>query len=164
MFIRGTEARHTILLIDGVRYGSATAGTPVWDNIPVEMIERIEVVKGPASALYGSDGVGGVVQIFTRKGKPGEPAFSPRASATVGSDSYKQITGGFSGAAGRLTYSLDVQRTHRQGLFGDQPQGAVRQLQPRSRPLLAGRGQRLARLPDQPGLEDRRRPAVLPTA
>lgn len=111
VFIRGAEARHTILLIDGVRYGSATLGTPNWDNIPVEMIERIEVVKGPASALYGSDGVGGVVQIFTRKGAPGDSAFMPRASATLGSESYKQITGGFSGASGAATYSLDVQRT-----------------------------------------------------
>jgi vitamin B12 transporter len=111
VYIRGAEARHTILLIDGVRYGSATLGTPIWDNIPVELIDRIEVVKGPASALYGSDGVGGVVQIFTRKGNPGDPAFSPRATATLGSDSYRQITGGFSGASGPLTYSLDVQRT-----------------------------------------------------
>ena len=111
VYIRGAEARHTILLIDGVRYGSATLGTPVWDNIPVELIDRIEVVKGPASALYGSDGVGGVVQIFTRKAAPGETIFSPRASTTIGSDSYKQITGGFSGAAGAATYSLDVTRT-----------------------------------------------------
>ncbi|MDM0103853.1 TonB-dependent receptor [Variovorax sp. J22R24] len=111
VFIRGAEARHTILLIDGIRYGSATAGTPSWDNIPVEMIDRIEVVKGPASALYGSDAVGGVVQIFTRKANAGDPVFSPRASATVGTDSYKQITGGFSGASGAATYSLDIQRT-----------------------------------------------------
>ena len=111
VFIRGAEARHTILLIDGVRYGSATLGTPVWENIPVDMIERIEVVKGPASALYGSDGVGGVVQIFTRKGKSGEDSFNPRASTTLGSEGYKQITGGFSGASGPFTYSLDAQRT-----------------------------------------------------
>jgi len=111
VYIRGAEARHTILLIDGVRYGSATLGTPVWDNIPVELIDRIEVVKGPGSALYGSDGVGGVVQIFTRKAAPGETVFNPRASTTIGSDSYKQITGGFSGGAGAATYSLDVTRT-----------------------------------------------------
>ncbi|VTV09523.1 Outer membrane cobalamin translocator [Variovorax sp. WDL1] len=111
VFIRGSEARHTLLLIDGVRYGSATLGTAAWENIPVDMIDRIEVVKGPASALYGSDGVGGVVQIFTRKGKAGDPLFSPRASTTLGSEGYKQITGGFSGASGPLTYSLDAQRT-----------------------------------------------------
>ncbi len=111
VFIRGADASSTILLIDGVRYGSATLGTPVWDNIPVEMIDRIEVVKGPASALYGSDGVGGVVQIFTRRGSSSDPFFSPRASTTIGSDHYAQIGAGFSGASGAATYSLDVQRT-----------------------------------------------------
>lgn len=121
VFIRGAEARHTILLIDGVRYGSATLGTPVWENIPVDMIERIEVVKGPASALYGSDGVGGVVQIFTRKGRPGEDSFNPRASTTLGSEGYKQITGGFSGASGPFTYSLDAQRTIDKGFSSTNP-------------------------------------------
>ncbi len=115
VFIRGTESRHTLLLINGVRYGSATLGAPNWDNIPLEMIERIEVVKGPASALYGSDGVGGVVQIFTRKAAAGESAFMPRASVTLGSQRYGQITGGFSGMAGAATYSLDVQRTVQRG-------------------------------------------------
>ena len=71
IFIRGAENRHTILLVDGVRLGSATSGTPSWDSIPVDMIERIEILKGPASALYGSEGVGGVVQIFLRKGRDG---------------------------------------------------------------------------------------------
>lgn len=111
VFIRGSEARHTILLIDGVRYGSATLGTPVWDNIPVDMIDHIEVVKGPASALYGSDGVGGVVQVFMRKGEPGETSFRPRVSTTIGSNDYRQATAGFTGSSGAFTYALDVQRT-----------------------------------------------------
>jgi len=115
VFIRGTEARHTILLIDGVRYGSATAGTPIWDNIPVDMIDHIEGVKGPASALYGSDGVGGVVQVFMRKAQPGDPAFVPRASATIGTQGYSQEGLGMSGAEGGFTYSLDVQHTRDKG-------------------------------------------------
>lgn len=115
VFIRGTESRHTILLVDGVRYGSATAGTPAWDNIPVDMIDRIEVVKGPASALYGSDGVGGVVQVFMRKGEPGESAFRPRVSTTIGTRSYNQATAGFTGSSGAFTYALDVQRTREKG-------------------------------------------------
>jgi vitamin B12 transporter len=65
IFIRGTETRHTILLIDGVRYGTATAGLPNLDSLPLEMVERIEVLKGPGSALYGSDAVGGVVRVPT---------------------------------------------------------------------------------------------------
>ncbi|MDP3375431.1 MAG: TonB-dependent receptor plug domain-containing protein, partial [Hydrogenophaga sp.] len=50
LYLRGAETRHLLLLIDGVRYGSSTAGAPVWDNLPLSMIERIEVLKGPASA------------------------------------------------------------------------------------------------------------------
>ncbi len=113
VFIRGTESRHTILLIDGVRYGSATAGTPSWDNIPVDMIERIEVLKGPASALYGSDGVGGVVQIFTRRGKTG---FHPYASATVGSDRWRQWSGGATGGQGAWSWALGLQQLREQGI------------------------------------------------
>lgn len=112
VFLRGTENRHTILLIDGVRLSSATAGTPSWDNIPVEMIERIEILKGPASALYGSEGVGGVVQVFTRKGSAG---FHPYATLTLGSDEHRTAAAGFTGGQGALGYALGVQRTREQG-------------------------------------------------
>ena len=118
VIIRGAEARHTILLIDGVRYGSATTGTPAWDNIPVDMIERIEVLKGPASALYGSDAVGGVVQIFLRKGAKG---FSPYASVTLGSEKYRQLATGFSGGSSEVTYTLGVQKTRDDGFSATNP-------------------------------------------
>ena len=107
VFIRGTQARHTILLVDGVRLGSATAGTPVWETLPVEAIERIEVLKGPASALYGSDGAGGVVQVFTRKGVTG---FHPYASVAAGSYGHAKASAGVSGGEGALSYSFGVQR------------------------------------------------------
>lgn len=110
--IRGAEARHTVLLIDGVRFGSATTGSPNFDTIPVDMIERIEVLKGPASALYGSEAVGGVVQVFLRKGVQG---FNPYISATAGTKDYRQGTGGFSGGQGPVTYSLGVQKTRESG-------------------------------------------------
>ncbi|WP_143762932.1 TonB-dependent receptor domain-containing protein [Ramlibacter tataouinensis] len=106
VFLRGTEARHTILLIDGVRYGSATLGTPVWENLPLDAIERIEVVKGPASSLYGSDGVGGVVQIFTRQGRQG---FHPYAELSAGSRGYTQGAAGFSAGQGAFSGSLGLQ-------------------------------------------------------
>ena len=162
VFIRGTEARHTILLIDGVRYGSATAGTPIWDNIPVEMIDRIEVVKGPASALYGSDGVGGVVQIFTRKGKPGEPVVQP---ARVGHHRQRRLQADHRRLQRRLgrrsTYSLDVQRTIDKGFSATNRKVQFGNFNPDRDPFSQSAAQLLARLPDQPGLEDRRRPAVL---
>lgn len=116
--IRGTEARHTILLIDGVRFGSATTGTPAWDNIPVDMIERIEILKGPASALYGSEAVGGVVQIFLRKGAKG---FHPYASASVGSEKYRQLAAGLTGGSAEVSYALGVQKTRESGFSTTNP-------------------------------------------
>lgn len=66
--LRGTESDHVLVLIDGVKVGSATLGTAAFQDIPVAQIERIEIVRGPRSSLYGSEAVGGVIQIFTRKG------------------------------------------------------------------------------------------------
>lgn len=105
LFIRGTESRHVLLLIDGVRYGSSTAGAAVLDNIPLSAVDRIEVLKGPASALYGSDAVGGVVQIFTKRGVKG---FHPQAGVTLGSFGYREVTAGLSGGNDTVTYNLSV--------------------------------------------------------
>ena len=110
--LRGLEARHTLLLIDGVRYSSATLGTPTWENIPIESIERIEIVRGPLSGLYGSDAVGGVIQIFTRRGKEG---LRGNAVATVGSKRFGQLGGGLSFGQGAFDGSLQVQRTENRG-------------------------------------------------
>ena len=112
VYTRGTETRHTILLIDGVRFGSATTGAPSWDNIPLDMIERIEVLKGPASALYGSEAVGGVVQVFMRKGVKG---FTPYASLSLGSNSFVQASAGLSGGDGAVSYAIGVQKTQDKG-------------------------------------------------
>ncbi len=110
--LRGLEARHTLLLIDGVRYGSATLGTPTWENIPLESIERIEIVRGPLSGLYGSDAVGGVIQIFTRRGKQG---FRGNAVAAVGANRYAQFGGGLAFGQGAFDGSLQIQRTENRG-------------------------------------------------
>ncbi|MGE0348671.1 TonB-dependent receptor domain-containing protein [Hydrogenophaga sp.] len=112
LFVRGTESRHVLLLIDGVRYGSSTAGSPNWDNIPLSVIDRIEVLKGPASALYGSDAVGGVVQVFTKRGTQG---FHPHAGVTVGEEGYREANAGLSGGVGQLSYSLSVGRVREDG-------------------------------------------------
>lgn len=65
VFIRGNSARHTLVLIDGIRYGTVTTGSAALDQIPVSQIERIEVLRGNAASLYGADAIGGVIQIFT---------------------------------------------------------------------------------------------------
>ena len=116
--IRGAEARHTVLLIDGVRFGSATTGSPNWDTLAVDLIERIEILKGPASSLYGSEAVGGVVQIFLRQGVQG---LAPYASLTLGSYGHRQVTAGVNGGNGPLSYSLGVQHTRDQGFSATNP-------------------------------------------
>ncbi len=78
--MRGAEPRHTMVLIDGLRIGSATAGGTAFENIPLNQIKRIEIVPGPLSSVYGSDAIGGVIQIFTRS--------EPGANARFGFGSY----------------------------------------------------------------------------
>ncbi|MCG5500455.1 TonB-dependent receptor plug domain-containing protein, partial [Ectothiorhodospira lacustris] len=68
VFMRGTNSDHTLLLVDGVRMGSATTGGAAWQFLPVSEIERVEIVRGPRTSLYGSDAIGGVIQVFTKEG------------------------------------------------------------------------------------------------
>jgi vitamin B12 transporter len=105
--IRGMDTRHTLLLIDGVRFGAATAGSPLLESLSLDMVERIEIVRGPLSSLYGSDAVGGVVQVFTRQGRQG---LRPNASVTVGSQRFAKATGG--AAFGDGPFSGAVQVAH----------------------------------------------------
>jgi vitamin B12 transporter len=109
VFMRGANSSHTLVLVDGIRIGSATLGTTALENIPLNQIERIEVVPGQLSSLYGSDAVGGVIQIFTKSGKS-----APSASVTAGVGTYNtsSVTAGLSRAIGRADFSLNV------GYFG----------------------------------------------
>lgn len=66
LFLRGGNSNHTLVLIDGVRVNSPQQGLYDFANVPLERIERIEIVRGPRAALWGSDAIGGVIQIFTR--------------------------------------------------------------------------------------------------
>ena len=68
VFIRGADSNHTLVLIDGVRVNPGTIGLPALQNVTPDMIERIEVVKGPRSALWGTDAIGGVINVVTRRG------------------------------------------------------------------------------------------------
>ncbi len=105
LFLRGTESDHVLILVDGIRMGSATSGTTEIQNLPVELIERIEIVRGPRSSLYGPEAVGGVIHIFTRKGKKGlKPTFS------FGGGSYGTISGSatLSGGGERGWFNLGI--------------------------------------------------------
>ncbi len=83
VFIRGTNSSHALVLVDGIRLGSATSGSTAFENIPIDQIERIEIVAGPVSGLYGSDAIGGVIQIFTKSGR-----YSPGITAAAGYGTY----------------------------------------------------------------------------
>ena len=96
LFMRGTESNHTVVLIDGVRINPGTIGSAALQNISPESIERIEIVKGPRSSLYGTDAIGGVVQLFTR----GSAKDGVSTGATFGSDATQQVFGDAALSAG----------------------------------------------------------------
>lgn len=83
IFLRGTQSDHVLFMIDGIKVGSATSGTTAIQNMDVSQIERIEIVRGPRSSLYGADAIGGVIQIFTRRGSSG-----PAANFSVSTGKY----------------------------------------------------------------------------
>jgi vitamin B12 transporter len=112
VFLRGTEADEVLVLIDGIQVGSVTTGTTAFEQIPVDQIERIEIVRGPRSSLYGSDAIGGVIQIFTRTG---DGTLTPSLSLSGGSYSTWQGQGGLSGGNEHAWYSISIAGLHTAG-------------------------------------------------
>jgi vitamin B12 transporter len=105
IFMRGTNSSHVVVLIDGVRMQSATAGTTTLENIPVQHIDRIEIVRGPASSLYGQDAIGGVIQIFTKKGVDG---FKPYANLGFGTYDTTLAEAGLRAKQNDTAYAINV--------------------------------------------------------
>ncbi|CAN5526190.1 TonB-dependent receptor [soil metagenome] len=105
VFLRGAESRFTAVYIDGVRVDSQATGGAAWESIPLALIDRIEVLRGPAGAVYGSDALGGVIQIFTKRGEAG---FAPFVGMGVGSHNTRKLDAGFSGASGGFDYALGL--------------------------------------------------------
>ncbi len=105
VFMRGTNTGHTLVLIDGVRVQSATAGTTTLENIPIQQIDRIEIVRGPLTSLYGQDAIGGVIQIFTKKGVDG---FKPYANLGFGTYDTPLAEAGLRGKQNDTAYALNV--------------------------------------------------------
>ena len=110
VYLRGAESRFTAVYIDGVRIDSQSTGGATWEQIPLSQIDRIEVLRGPAAAVYGSDAIGGVIQLFTRKGEAG---FHPYVGVGVGNKGTRRLEAGVSGTAGVdnvFDYSLGAAR------------------------------------------------------
>jgi vitamin B12 transporter len=105
VFLRGASSQQTVLLVDGVRIGSATLGSAAFEALGLQQIDRIEVLRGPGSSLYGADAVGGVVQVFTKAGTAGLQA---DGRVAVGGFGAKELAGGLRGSTGAFDYAASL--------------------------------------------------------
>ncbi|MDH3979397.1 MAG: TonB-dependent receptor [Gammaproteobacteria bacterium] len=105
LFLRGTDSNHTLILLDGVRINPGTIGGAPLQIINPEMIDRIEIVRGPNSTLYGSDAIGGVIQIFTRRA---EKDHAVSATLGHGADSAKEAGVSLSHSSGIYSFGIDA--------------------------------------------------------
>jgi len=121
LFLRGTESDHTLVLVDGVRIGSSTSGLTALQDIPVDSIDRIEIVRGPRSSLYGSEAIGGVIQIFTRREKSGT---RPRVRVGAGSHGLREASAGVDLASTRGWFGVDGSWQHDDGINACRGTGA----------------------------------------
>jgi len=112
VFLRGTNATQTLVLIDGMRVSSSSSGATALEAIPLDQVDHIEILRGPASSLYGADAIGGVIQIFTRHGERGM-----HANASLGYGTYQTASGaaGISGGSALAQGSLQVSARHSEG-------------------------------------------------
>ena len=110
-YIRGTEARHVLVLIDGIPLNNAgISNAPDLSQIPVSLIQRIEYIRGPRSALYGSDAIGGVINIITGRDKPGA-----EISASMGSNGYQSYDGAFQQEIDKTKITMGGNYTYTRG-------------------------------------------------
>jgi vitamin B12 transporter len=113
LFLRGSESDHVLVLVDGIRIGSPTSGLAALQDLPLELIDRIEIVRGPRSSLYGADAIGGVIQVFTRREQQG---FAPRVHVGGGSNGTIEYGSGFGGRGGRGWFGADYSFRKTQGI------------------------------------------------
>ncbi|KNC92864.1 TonB-dependent vitamin B12 receptor BtuB [Trabulsiella odontotermitis] len=110
-YIRGTESRHVLVLIDGIPLNNAgISNAPDLSQIPTSLIQRIEYIRGPRSALYGSDAIGGVINIITGRDKPGA-----EISAGVGTHGYQSYDGAFQQEIDKTKITMGGNYTYTRG-------------------------------------------------
>jgi vitamin B12 transporter len=118
LFMRGARSAQSLVLIDGVRVEDAVSGTTAFQHLMLDDIERIEIVRGNVSSLYGSSAMGGVVQIFTRRGT-GAP--SPYGELTAGSRDTTKLLAGYGGEFGDTRFNVSVLRLDTRGFSAIDP-------------------------------------------
>ncbi|MFA7541753.1 MAG: TonB-dependent receptor plug domain-containing protein, partial [Lysobacterales bacterium] len=117
LFLRGTNSNHVLVLVDGVRVSSMNTGALDWSNLPLAQIERIEIVRGPRAAYWGSDAIGGVIQIFTRR--LDGPVFAVHA----GSQDTRRVQAGIGADNGQAHFSLVVGHDRSDGFSAQNEDG-----------------------------------------
>lgn len=115
LFLRGANSKHVLALFDGVRLNDASTPNGQYDFglDTLAAVERVEVLRGPASAVYGADAVGGVVNILPRRG--GERPFEAFAEAALGDFGAGRVALGANGAAGDFEYGVSAERFDTKG-------------------------------------------------
>lgn len=118
LLLRGTSGSGTVVLIDGVRVGSATLGMTDLASLSLAQVERIEILRGPGSSLYGSDAMGGVVQIITKRGQ-GAPSFLVHAAA--GGLGSHEVDESVDGVVGAFDFAASVSHEASDGVSSIRP-------------------------------------------
>jgi len=115
VFLRGTNSNHVLVLIDGVRVASSNTGAFAFENLPLDAVERIEIVRGPRASYWGSDAIGGVIQIFTRK------LDAPHVAVSYGSYRSADGSAGIGGWNDSGGFSVQVGARHVGGFSATNP-------------------------------------------
>ncbi|MDO9075266.1 MAG: TonB-dependent receptor [Rubrivivax sp.] len=118
LFLRGAASQQSVLLVDGVRIGSATLGYAAAEVLGMQQAERVEVLRGPGSSLYGADAVGGVVQVFTKSGSAGTQV---EGRAAIGGYGSREFSGGVRGAQGGFDYAVGLSSERSDGVSALRP-------------------------------------------
>ncbi len=113
LYLRGSNSTHILVLVDGVRISSATTGATAIDQFMLDQVDRIEVVRGNVSSLYGSEAIGGVVQIFTKRGK-GAPAAI--VSTGFGTHATRRASAAFGGEVEGASFHVGVSKLATDGV------------------------------------------------
>ncbi|HEY0285840.1 MAG TPA: TonB-dependent receptor [Pseudomonas sp.] len=114
IYIRGTKAAQSLVLVDGVRIANATSADSALQFLNVDQIERVEVLRGSRSAIYGADAIGGVIQIFTRRGD--DQPLQPRLRMGFGNHDTWQRSLGLSGGNAQTRFNLGASVDETQGI------------------------------------------------
>jgi vitamin B12 transporter len=114
IYIRGTKAAQSLVLVDGVRIANATSADSALQYLNIDQIERVEVLRGSRSAIYGADAIGGAIQIFTRRGA--DQPLQARLHMGVGNHGTRQRSLGLSGGDAQTRFNLGASLDETQGI------------------------------------------------